>query len=271
MAIDGTLRAEALDAGYGAHLVVKGASIEVEPGAVVCLLGPNGAGKSTLLKALVGIVRSWAGRVLLGDVDVTNQRTEVLAQRGLAYVPQLDDVFGPLSVMENLEMGGYLLERTALRQRVTATLDEFPTLAPLARRRAATLSGGERKLLAVARSLMIESRFLLLDEPTAALSPSAATGLLAELVRACRARGAGLLIVEQRARAALEVADEGHILVGGRVRLSAPANELLRREDLGDLLIGAATATPAATTDSAPVTGIHASPDGRRTLTKTTG
>jgi ABC-type branched-subunit amino acid transport system ATPase component len=256
MATNGVLRAESLDAGYGAHLVVKGASVEVAPGAIVCLLGPNGAGKSTLLKALVGIVRCSAGRVLLGDLDVTNERTEVLAGRGLAYVPQLDDVFAPLTVLENLEMGGYLLGRAALRQRIAATLDEFPTLAPLARRRAATLSGGERKLLAVARALMIESRFLLLDEPTAALSPTTATSLVAELVQACRAKGTGMLIVEQRARAALEVADEGHILVGGRVRTTAPAFELLARADLGDLLIGAAEVT------SSPPPGPRTPPAG---------
>ena len=240
MATDGAmLRTDALDAGYGAHLVIKGVSISVGPGVILCLLGPNGAGKSTFLKALVGIARCSAGRVVLGDVDVTNERTEVLATRGIAFVPQLDDVFGPLSVRENLEMGGYLLPRPALRARVESILDEFPTLAPLAARRAATLSGGERKLLAAARALMLESRFLLVDEPTAALSPTAAASLLTLLARTCRAKGVGMLIVEQRARAALEVADRGCILVGGRVRLAAPADELVERPDLGDLLIGA--------------------------------
>jgi branched-chain amino acid transport system ATP-binding protein len=233
------LRAERLDAGYGSHLVVKGASLKLDAGRVVTLLGPNGAGKSTLLKALVGIVQVFDGEVLLGEEPITNRRTEDIANLGIAYVPQVDDVFGPLTVSENLQMGGYLLDRAELRTRMNDILDEFPRLAEFVSRRASTLSGGERKLVAVARALMTNSRFLLLDEPTAALSPSVAAQLLNEITETSRAASRGLLIVEQRARAALEVADEAHILVGGAVRVSDSASALLARDDLGDLLIGA--------------------------------
>jgi len=240
-----SLRTDQVDAGYGSHLVVKRASIRVDPGQIVCLLGPNGAGKSTLLKALVGIVRCSSGEIWLGDADITNRRTEDVARLGMAYVPQLDDVFEPMSVAENLEMGGYLLSAPALRARVNEIYDEFPRLAGLRERRAVTLSGGERKLLAVARALMVESRYLLLDEPTAGLSPSVAASLLADVTRHSIERGRGVLIVEQRARAALELSHWAHILVGGVIRVSERADGLLGRPDLGDLLIGASAAVSA--------------------------
>jgi len=240
-----SLRTEQLDAGYGSHLVVKRASIRVDPGQIVCLLGPNGAGKSTLLKALVGIVRCFSGEIWLGDVEITNRRTEELARLGMAYVPQLDDVFEPMSVTENLEMGGYLLSGPALRARISEIFLEFPRLAALRDRRAVTLSGGERKLLAVARALMVESRYLLLDEPTAGLSPAVAASVLADVTRHSIERGRGVLIVEQRARAALELSHWAHVLVGGEVRVSEAADVLLARPDLGDLLIGAATSVGA--------------------------
>ncbi|MEX0629610.1 MAG: ATP-binding cassette domain-containing protein [Chloroflexota bacterium] len=242
-----SLAADRIDAGYGSHLVVKAASLRVTPGQVVCLLGPNGAGKSTLLKALVGIVHISSGTVRLGESDVTNRRTEALAALGIAYVPQLDDVFGPMTVSENLEMGGFMLSRDALRARMDVTLQEFPTLAALRTRRAATLSGGERKVLAIARALMMESRVLLLDEPTAGLSPSVAASVLADVTRTCSMQGTGVLVVEQRARAALELSHWAHVMVGGQVRVSESARSLLERDDLGDLLIGAsATAKPPA-------------------------
>jgi ABC-type branched-subunit amino acid transport system ATPase component len=235
----GPLATERLDAGYGSHLVVKQASITVAPGNVVCLLGPNGAGKSTLVKAIAGIVRCFGGTVRLGSVEITNRRTEALARMGLAYVPQIDDVFEPLTVRENLEMGGYLLSAPALRQRLETVLGEFPRLAGLQRRSAGSLSGGERKLLAIARALMVESRYLLLDEPTAGLSPSVASAVLGDVVSSARRNATGILLVEQRARAALELADTAYVLVGGAVRVAQAAAEMLQRPDLGDLLIGA--------------------------------
>jgi len=235
---DGGLRVASLVAGYDSQTVIRGASLVVERGRIVSLMGPNGAGKSTLLKAIAGIVRCKAGKVILEDLDVTNLRSERLAQMGLGYVPQLEDVFAPLTVQENLDMGGYLLDRDSLRDRIQAVFDEFPRLADLRRRRASTLSGGERKLLAIARALMVEHRFLLLDEPTAGLSPSAAAMILTEVVRKVAEKGVGIILVEQRARAALEVSDWGYIMVNGEIRVSKPAASLLARSDLAELLIG---------------------------------
>ena len=135
-------------------------------------------------------------------MDITNQRTERLAKLGIGYVPQVEDVFASMTVLENLEMGGYLLEKDALSNRIEELFIQFPKLAEFRRRRASTLSGGERKTLAIARVLMVDHCYLLLDEPTAGLSPSAATKILGEVVPNISSQGVGVLIVEQRARAA---------------------------------------------------------------------
>lgn len=232
------LQVRDVDAGYGSHVVVKHASLMVEPGSIVSLLGPNGAGKSTLLKAIGGIVKVFAGSVALGGVEITHLRTEQLAGHGIGYVPQLNDVFATLTVQENLEMGGYLLPGESVRGEVERIFTRFPKLAALAGRRAATLSGGERKLLAVARALMRENRILLLDEPTAGLSPAVRESVLGETIRGIADSGVGVLMVEQQARAALEVSDWALVLINGEVCVSETASELAGRGDLGELLIG---------------------------------
>jgi len=157
---------------------VSDISISVGAGEVVAIIGPNGAGKSTFLKSLVGILRVTAGSVEVAGEDVTNHPPEDLARRGVGYVPQVQDIFEPLSVLENLEMGGYLLRGSELPARVTEVCEVFPALAAMLRRRADKLSGGERKMLAIARVLMLDPRVLILDEPTANLSPQLADGLL---------------------------------------------------------------------------------------------
>lgn len=235
---DSTLIVSDLFAGYGAQTIICGVSIQVEQGKIASLLGPNGAGKSTLLKAIGGIVKCFSGNVMLGAVDITNLRTERLAMLGIGYVPQVEDVFPSMTVLENLEMGGYLLPRDVLRNRIEQSFIKFPKLADFRRRRACTLSGGERKILAIARVLMVDHHYLLLDEPTAGLSPSAAARILGDIVRNISSQGVGVLIVEQRARAALEISDWGYILVNGQLRASQTALELLERQDLGELLIG---------------------------------
>ena len=233
------LAADGVTAGYGGVPVVRDISIRVGPGEVVAIIGPNGAGKSTFLKALVGILRITAGTVTVDGEEVTNRPPEYLARRGVGYVPQVQDIFEPLTVVENLEMGGFLLPAGALPARIRSVCEVFPALAEMFHRRADKLSGGERKMLAIARVLMLDPRVLILDEPTANLSPKLADSLLREQVRRLADLGKAVLLVEQRARAALEVADWTQVLVSGLNRLEGHPGDLLARPDFEELFLGA--------------------------------
>jgi ABC-type branched-subunit amino acid transport system ATPase component len=235
-----SLQAEGITAGYGAVPVIRDVSIAVGPGEIVAVIGPNGAGKSTLLKSLVGILRVTSGRVMLGDADVTNRPPEELARRGVGYVPQVNDIFEPLTVLENLEMGGYLLPSSRIHPQVERVGGVFPALLPMMKRRADKLSGGERKMLAIARVLMLDPQVLILDEPTANLSPKLADALLSDHVTRLAAAGKAVLLVEQRARAALHIASWTSVLVSGATRLEGRPQDLLQREDFEKLFLGAA-------------------------------
>jgi ABC-type branched-subunit amino acid transport system ATPase component len=234
-----SLRAEKITSGYGGVPVIREVSISVGPGEIVAVIGPNGAGKSTLLKSLVGILRVISGKVMLGNDDVTNHPPEELAKRGVGYVPQVNDIFEPLTVLENLEMGGYLLPTARIRARVDEVGQVFPALPPMLKRRADKLSGGERKMLAIARVLMLDPRVLILDEPTANLAPALADTLLKERVRRLADLGKAVLLVEQRARAALGIADWTLVLVSGMIRLEGRPGDLLERPDFEELFLGA--------------------------------
>jgi ABC-type branched-subunit amino acid transport system ATPase component len=239
------LRAQGITAGYGGVPVIRDVSIDIGPGEIVAVIGPNGAGKSTLLKSLVGILHVSAGKVLLGDQDVTNHPPEDLAKRGVGYVPQVNDIFEPLTVLENLEMGAYLLEPSRVRSRVDEVGQVFPALLPMLKRRADKLSGGERKMLAIARVLMLDPKVLILDEPTANLSPKLADSLLREHVHGLAGGGKAVLLVEQRARAAMQIASWAAVLVSGATRLEGRPDDLLKREDFEELFLGAGTSMPA--------------------------
>lgn len=245
-----SLRAEGITAGYGGVPVIRDVSLSVGPGEIVAIIGPNGAGKSTLLKSLVGILRVTGGRILLGEDDVTNHPPEDLARRGVGYVPQVNDIFEPLTVLENLEMGGYLLQPKRVRARADEVCQVFPALPPMLKRRADKLSGGERKMLAIARVLMLDPRVLILDEPTANLSPKLADSLLREHVTRLAGLGKAVLLVEQRARAALQIADWTSVLVSGTTRLEGRPGDLLKRQDFEELFLGAGTAAKAAPEDN---------------------
>ena len=221
-----SLRTNELTAGYGGRPVVHSVSVAVEPGKVVSVVGPNGSGKSTLLKAIVGDVRVLSGQVLVDGKDATNLAPEDIARLGVAYVPQIDDVFAPLTVRENLEMGGYLLPPKQVPARIDHVLEVFPRLSSMLTRRAGKLSGGERKMLAMGRVLMLEPRVFALDEPTANLAPAVAMELLAEHVRVLAESGAAVLIVEQRVKAVLEISDWTYVLGGGRLRMEGTPKEL---------------------------------------------
>jgi ABC-type branched-subunit amino acid transport system ATPase component len=220
------LRATGVTAGYGGDPVIRNITVRADPGEVVSLVGANGSGKSTFLKSLVGVVRVSAGTVVIGETDMTRKPPEEVARAGVGYVPQIDDVFGPLTVRENLEMGGYLLPARDVRARIDEVTTVFPRLAAMLTRPAGKLSGGERKMLAMGRVLMLQPAVFLLDEPTANLAPAIARTLLEEHVSALAAGGAAVLVVEQRARAVLAISTRTYVLAGGEVRMEGTPAEL---------------------------------------------
>jgi ABC-type branched-subunit amino acid transport system ATPase component len=220
------LTATNLSAGYDGRAIVQGVNVEATPGKVVSIVGPNGSGKSTLLKSLVGVVPVLAGTVAIGSRDITNFAPEKVATLGVGYVPQIDDVFPPLTVKENLEIGGFLLARHEVASRIEAVLEFFPRLKSMMTRKAGKLSGGERKMLAMGRVLMLAPSVLVLDEPTANLAPMVATQLLEEYIRGFADHGSTVLLVEQRAKAALRISDWTCVLGGGRVVLEGAPKDL---------------------------------------------
>jgi branched-chain amino acid transport system ATP-binding protein len=233
-----SLRAAGLSAGYDGRPIINDISIFVAPGEVVSIVGPNGSGKSTLLKSLVGVVQVLEGSVFVGEQDVTGWPSENVARIGVGYVPQIDDVFVPLTVRENLEMGGYLLRSREVPARIEHVLSVFPQLAKMQSRRAGKLSGGERKMLAMGRVLMLEPRLVVLDEPTANLAPIVALAVLQEHVRQLATTGASVLIVEQRAKAVLEISDRTYVLSGGRLRMEGTPAQLSDRPEFVDSFLG---------------------------------
>lgn len=240
----GTLVFQSVVAGYGGPPIVRGADAQVGPGEIVTVVGPNGAGKSTLLKAAVGLLRVQSGSIALEGAEIANTPTYRLARLGIGYVPQNDDVFAPLSVRENLEIGGYRMSRTAVHARIEEVATMLPALSGLLRRRAHGLSGGERKMVALGRALMANPRVLLLDEPTVGLAPNLASELLTTEIRALASAGVAVLLVEQRARAALAISDWGYVLSGGTTAISSAASELLARPDLAEVFLGLGAAAP---------------------------
>ena len=232
------LRAQGITAGYGGDPVIRNITVQTSPGEVVSLVGPNGSGKSTLLKSLVGVIRVSSGTVRVGDHDVTNAAPEEVARAAVGYVPQVDDVFAPLTVRENLEMGGYLLHRKQVAGRIERVLAVFPRLGGMLGRSASKLSGGERKMLAMGRVLMLDPGVFLLDEPTANLAPQVAATLLTEHVHKLAVSGAAVLIVEQRARAVLAISDRTYVLGGGEVRMVGTPAELSASPDFVESFLG---------------------------------
>jgi branched-chain amino acid transport system ATP-binding protein len=230
-------------AGYGGPPVVADLRLDVGVGEVVTVVGPNGAGKSTLLKAIAGVARHMGGTVEFDGTDITAWPTARLARAGVGYVPQNREVFGDLTVLENLEMGGILMPKSEARTRIEEVVSMLPLLKGMMKRRAEKLSGGERKVLAIARALMGRPRILLLDEPTSGLSGELSTSVLRNEVAGLASSGTAILLVEQKALAALEVSNWTYVLASGTTRLSAPSRELLRRNDLGDVFLGEVTET----------------------------
>ena len=231
-----------MSARYGAVAALRDVSLEVRAGELVALIGANGAGKSTLLRAIAGLVAPAAGRVTLDGRDVTGQAPEAMIRAGVALVPERRRIFAPLTVLDNLELGGYALPRGRnFRSRLEAGVEEAYRLFPVLRRRrdqlAGTLSGGEQQMLAIGRALMTRPRLLLCDEPSLGLAPLVVAEIM-RLLSTLREAGTTILLVEQNALMALDVASRGYVLETGVVALTDDAaalrtNERVRKAYLG--------------------------------------
>jgi branched-chain amino acid transport system ATP-binding protein len=230
------LAAEGLVGGYGGADILRGVSVRVDAGEIVVVVGPNGAGKSTVMKAVFGLVAPREGRVVFAGEDITGLPTEQRVRRGMAYVPQERNVFVSLTVHENLEMGAFVRDKVprTVYDRVYAL---FPPLAEKRRQAAGELSGGQRQMLAVGRALMVEPKLLMLDEPTAGLSPRAMDEIFG-CIRAINREGVGLLMVEQNAKQALALAHRGYVLATGENRFTDTGAALLANREVAESFLG---------------------------------
>lgn len=230
------LVAEDIHGGYGGVDILNSANLRVDADEIVVIIGPNGAGKSTLIKAIFGLVPIRRGTVTFDGNAITNQRPDALVARGMSYVPQERNVFPTLSVAENLEMGAYT-RTDDYSADMAAIFDIFPVLAERRRQPAGQLSGGQRQMVAIGRALMVKPRLLLLDEPTAGLSPKFVDEIL-ERITAINQLGVAVLMVEQNARRALELAHRGYVLVMGACRIEDTGANLLANREVGEAFLG---------------------------------
>ncbi len=232
------LEAKNVVAGYVSDVdILHGVSITVHGGEMVAIIGPNGAGKSTLLRAIFGLLAARSGQIILKGQDITNRPPDELVLRGLSYVPQVDNVFPSLTIRENLEMGAFVRE-DGLAERLDYVLSLFSDLADRPGEKAGRLSGGQRQMLALGRALMLDPDVLLLDEPSASLSPKM-VDMIFDRIKMINAEGTGILLVEQNAREALSACHRGYVLAMGENRLEGEAKSLLDNDEVGKLYLGA--------------------------------
>ncbi|HKJ58333.1 MAG TPA: ABC transporter ATP-binding protein [Halobacteriales archaeon] len=232
------LSVENLTAGYGGTQVLTDVTVDVAQGEVVTMLGPNGAGKSTLMNSVYGFASIDTGRITLRGEDVTGADPEDMLQRGVGYVMQDPSIFPKMSVDENLLMGGFVLDDDdRARERVDSLYDEFERLSERRDQQANTLSGGERRLLEIARMLLLDPDLVLFDEPSIGLEPTY-VDMVFDRIDSLNDQGKTVLVVEQNAEVALSVSDRGYVLADGEIRFEGPARRLAEDEDIGRLYLG---------------------------------
>jgi branched-chain amino acid transport system ATP-binding protein len=232
------LRTHALNSGYGKLRVLFNIEFSAEPGRIAVVVGPNGAGKTTLLNSITGLATIHSGRVFYGDIDITGLPPHRVARLGISYVPQMGNVFTDLTVEENLRVAGYLLPESKLRDRVELVYSMFPVLKEFRHRRAGTLSGGERRMLAIGMALVKEPTTMLLDEVTTDLAPIYVKKVLEKVVELRDSLKLTVVLVEQHALRALQIADKAYLLVSGTVRYEGDPQELLRHPEFSKLYLG---------------------------------
>ncbi|MDV3000149.1 MAG: High-affinity branched-chain amino acid transport ATP-binding protein LivF [Chroococcopsis gigantea SAG 12.99] len=233
------LEVDNVHAGYVQDLyILQGVNFSIAPGELVTVIGPNGAGKSTLAKTIFGLLTPAKGQIIFKGKSITGLRSNQIVPLGMGYVPQIANVFPSLSVEENLEMGAFIrpVGLSSLKDRIFTM---FPKLKERRRQKAGTLSGGERQMLAMGRALMLEPDLLILDEPSAALSPILVTSVF-EQIKAINDSGTAIILVEQNAKKALMMADRGYVLESGRDRFQGKGSELLDNPKVAELYLGAA-------------------------------
>jgi branched-chain amino acid transport system ATP-binding protein len=247
LASDYLLELNDIEAGYGrAALVLRGLTVKVPRGTVVCLVGPNGSGKSTVLKVASGMLAPRSGSIVVDGVDVTHQGPQQMLSSGLAHVLQGHSVFREMTVAENVLLGAYSVrDKGVVSERVEFVTGLFPVVGARWGSLAGLLSGGQQKQVEFARSLMVNPKVVLLDEPSMGLDPKTTTTVFEQIAR-MRDAGTAVLLVEQNARRALETADIGCVLDLGRIHITGPASELLANPQLGDLYLGGRPKTPTA-------------------------
>ncbi|MGH2825646.1 MAG: ABC transporter ATP-binding protein [Actinomycetota bacterium] len=252
-----TITVRGLEAGYTRGVnVLNGIDTDLKEGEVVTVIGPNGSGKSTLLKAVMGYLPFSTGSIEVDGRSVAGLSVHKRSiDHGIAYIPQVDNVFRPLTVRENLEVGGQHLDRVRRKERIAELMDTYPLLAKKIKARADSLSGGERQIVAIGRALMTNPKHLLLDEPSAGLSPALTTQVFEAIGQIAHRENVAILLVEQNAAQALEISDRAYVLVIGRVMMSGDAQEILANEEVRHLYLGGVPATHGATDGQARAEG----------------
>ena len=223
--------------GYGSTDVLHGVSISVERDEIVTIIGPNGAGKSTLFKTIMGYLIPRSGKIIFSEKDVTQLKPNQKVEKGIAYVPQLDNTFPSLTIRENLEMGGFSKDRQTLQQGIELAYSTFPILSDRRNQRARTLSGGHRQMLAMSMALMTEPDLLLLDEPSAGLSPKVADEVFNQIIN-LHQKGIGILIIEQDAYRSLNISNRGYVLAMGQNHFDGTADTILNDPQIKEAFLG---------------------------------
>lgn len=227
-----------LESYYGPVLAIRGISLDVQEGAIVAVLGANGAGKTTLLKTISGVLNPEKGAVQFAGEAIARKEPDAIVRRGIVHVPEGREIFPLLTVAQNLEMGAYCREDRGIAADISRVVDYFPILQERMAQPAGTLSGGQQQMLAVARGLMARPKLMLLDEPSLGLSPLLVRGIFSVIRRLNQERGISVLLVEQNARLALEVADFGYVMETGRIVLDGPTEALKESRDIQEFYLG---------------------------------
>jgi len=230
------LQVRNISVGYGKGDIVHGVDLDVEAGKIATIIGPNGAGKSTMIKTIAGVLQRREGTISIDGVDIAGKPASEIARCGVSYVPQESNVFRQLSVLENLQMGSWI-DPARQAERLSKIYELFPVLRERAKVSAGNLSGGQRQMVAFGMAMMVEPKVLLLDEPSAGLSPLMVDQMF-DIVKTVNSTGIAVLMVEQNAIQALRISDHGYVMAAGQMAMSAPANELLESRQVSELYLG---------------------------------